>query len=87
MFLYMYPTNVSRRCTVCGRIFQGVARGVVCCGMVAALLTGQPTRLQPQPAGSLPEQVVRVASVSTATATTITASPFYFSHRAPPNSG
>ena len=68
MYLYMYLSNSSGRCAICGRVFQGIARGGVCCGVVAALLVGHPTRLQSPVPGPIKEDVLRIAFNTTSTA-------------------
>jgi len=55
------------QCVMCGKVFQRVARTVVCCGIALAAATGQPTRLQESVPGKVSEDMLRI-SVSTSTA-------------------
>jgi hypothetical protein len=75
------------QCKVCGRKFQQVARGLICCGMVLSLLVGKPPRMQPPTPNPIPEQVLRIA-VSTSTASVSIAGPnFPFTMTKPPGRG
>jgi hypothetical protein len=66
---------MQARCVICGRAFQKIARGVVCCGMALSLLVGHPPRPQPTLWDSpVRQNATEVGSSSTATASTVMAS-------------
>jgi hypothetical protein len=55
------------KCLICGRPFQLFAKGVVCCGIIGALIVGKPTRFPAPMEGKAAEQVLRVSVMSTST--------------------